>query len=99
MTQLNRRSLITGLISLVAAPAIVRAGSLMPVKTMMPLIEVEARHFVVLCPEQYADLLKVRIALAYDILEQSLKKNMEEAVYRQASSAYGLLSGLSEVFD
>jgi hypothetical protein len=33
---LNRRSLITGLISLVAAPAIVRAGSLMPVKVMQP---------------------------------------------------------------
>lgn len=29
---INRRSLITGLISLVAAPAIVRAGSLMPVR-------------------------------------------------------------------
>lgn len=35
---LNRRSLITGLISLVAAPAIVRAGSLMPVKAL-PLVE------------------------------------------------------------
>lgn len=33
---LNRRSLITGLISLVAAPAIVRAGSLMPVKMLEP---------------------------------------------------------------
>jgi hypothetical protein len=33
---LNRRSMITGLISLVAAPAIVRAGSLMPVKLMLP---------------------------------------------------------------
>jgi hypothetical protein len=31
---IDRRSLITGLISLVAAPAIVRAGSLMPVKVM-----------------------------------------------------------------
>lgn len=29
---LSRRSLITGLVSLVAAPAIVRAGSIMPVK-------------------------------------------------------------------
>lgn len=29
---MNRRELITGLISLVAAPAIVRAGSLMPIK-------------------------------------------------------------------
>lgn len=31
---LNRRSLITGLVSLVAAPAIVRASNLMPVKQM-----------------------------------------------------------------
>lgn len=31
---LNRRKLITGLISFVAAPAIVRASSLMPVKVM-----------------------------------------------------------------
>jgi hypothetical protein len=35
MTSLNRRSLITGLISFaVTAPAIVRAASLMPVKVM-----------------------------------------------------------------
>lgn len=34
---LERRSFITGLISLVAAPAIVRAGSLMPVKAMVGL--------------------------------------------------------------
>lgn len=32
---LHRRSFITGLVSLVAAPAIVRAGSLMPVKVMI----------------------------------------------------------------
>lgn len=31
---MNRRSLITGLIAFVSAPAIVRAGSLMPVKPM-----------------------------------------------------------------
>lgn len=31
---INRRGLITGLISLAAAPAIVRASSLMPVKVM-----------------------------------------------------------------
>lgn len=31
---MDRRGLITGLISLIAAPAIVRAGSLMPVKSM-----------------------------------------------------------------
>jgi hypothetical protein len=32
----SRRSFITGLVALVAAPAIVRAGSLMPVKVMEP---------------------------------------------------------------
>lgn len=31
---INRRGLITGLISFIAAPAIVRASSLMPVKAM-----------------------------------------------------------------
>lgn len=34
---INRRGLITGLISLVAAPAIVRASSLMPVKVIKPI--------------------------------------------------------------
>lgn len=33
----NRRELITGLIAFAAAPAIVRASSLMPVKQMVPL--------------------------------------------------------------
>lgn len=32
---ITRRGLITGLVSLVAAPAIVRVGSLMPVKQMI----------------------------------------------------------------
>lgn len=32
---MNRRELIAGLVSLVAAPAIVRAGSLMPVRAMI----------------------------------------------------------------
>ena len=35
---LNRRSLITGLISLVAAPAIVRPTSIMPIKAL-PAVE------------------------------------------------------------
>lgn len=33
---IDRRGFVTGLISLVAAPVIVRAGSLMPVKAMEP---------------------------------------------------------------
>jgi hypothetical protein len=35
MIESSRRSFIAGLISLVAAPAIVRAGSLMPVRVML----------------------------------------------------------------
>lgn len=35
---LTRRGLITGLISLAAAPAIVRIESLMPVKVMHPIV-------------------------------------------------------------
>lgn len=36
---INRRSLITDLISFVAAPAIVRASSLMPVKVVEAIVE------------------------------------------------------------
>lgn len=39
MIESSRRGFITGLISLVAAPAIVRAGSLMPVKNMSAIAE------------------------------------------------------------
>lgn len=35
MVEIARRSFITGLVALVAAPAIVRVGSLMPVKTVL----------------------------------------------------------------
>lgn len=40
-----RRSFITGLITLVAAPAIVRAGSLMPIKQMIHVAEYEGPIF------------------------------------------------------
>jgi hypothetical protein len=40
MIEITRRSLITGL---VAAPAIVRAGSLMPVKQMHPILVLPPR--------------------------------------------------------
>lgn len=40
---IERRSFITGLIALVAAPAIVRAGSLMPVKQMVEPVRAVAR--------------------------------------------------------
>lgn len=66
MTQLSRRSLIGSLISFVAAPAIVRIGSLMPVTQMIEqpltwmdgisIYENAGPMFVVMTPEQYAYL-------------------------------------------
>lgn len=56
---LSRRKLITGLISLAAAPAIVRASSLMPVKVMKP----------VLTPEQ---MIEIIMKPAMDRLEQQI---------------------------
>jgi hypothetical protein len=52
MTDLSRRRLITGLIAFAAAPAIVRATSIMPVKLMQPtdLLRV------------YVDPLELRVA-------------------------------------
>ena len=60
MTQLSRRSLIGSLISLVAAPAIVRAGSLMPVKVFEPKLSIE-------------ELLKLRIADAERVMIENIR--------------------------
>ena len=50
MTTISRRSLITGLISFVAAPAIVRVGSLMPVKV------IEDEPILAILPSMWRDL-------------------------------------------
>lgn len=60
MTHLSRRSLIGSLISLVAAPAIVRAGSLMPVKIIPPPMSIE-------------ELLRLRIADAERVMMENIK--------------------------
>ncbi len=52
---ISRRSLIASLICLVAAPAIVRAGSLMPVKSFDP----ETLEFVPMHPGLYSDPVAV----------------------------------------
>lgn len=41
MIETSRRSLIKGLVSLIAAPAVVRASSLMPVRSLPPSDTVE----------------------------------------------------------
>lgn len=53
---IERRSFLTGLIALVAAPAIVRAGSLMPVKQMIGVPEYEGPIFTPSLHVLYGDL-------------------------------------------
>ena len=62
--QLSRRSLITGLASFMAAPAIVRVGSIMPVKAWAPatpgMSAIEVINKVIatvtaICPEHQGD--------------------------------------------
>ena len=55
----SRRAFITGLVSLIAAPAIVRATSLMPVKVMPPAEDMNA-------------LLKLRMDEVYRITRESM---------------------------
>lgn len=54
----TRRKLITGLVSLIAAPAIVRASSLMPVKAMVSTVD----DF-----EFYTDNLRVMLDIRYSM--------------------------------
>lgn len=53
---INRRGLITGLIAFAAAPAIVRASSLMPVKPMA--VFDDGYIFSIVHPSTWADLMR-----------------------------------------
>ena len=70
MTHLSRRSLIGSLISLVAAPAIVRASSLMPVKVVEPKLTLE-------------ELLKLRIADAERVMRENMVSIEPQKIYRR----------------
>lgn len=53
---IERRSFITGLIALIAAPAIVRVGSLMPIRQMIHVVEYEGPIFTPPLHILYGDL-------------------------------------------
>jgi hypothetical protein len=75
---ISRRGLITGLISLAAAPAIVRASSLMPVKIMEPIAAFEWSPFYTAIPmsPELAALLNRRIDAAYAMMRKHLEENI-----------------------
>lgn len=75
---LNRRGLITGLISFVAAPAIVRAASLMPVKADKYKLTLQGIELVF---DREPDpmmihLLNLRMAESFNTLKEHLAYNV-----------------------
>ena len=91
---LSRRSLITGLISLVAAPAIVRVSSLMPVKAMEPEAAFEWSPFYTAYPvgngitrESLAQLLA--ILKAHPIFEGPIYRIVPPGLYEELRKGPG----------
>lgn len=93
---LSRRSLITGLVSFVAAPATVRVSSLMPVKAYDPeiceFVTIEFDGGYAGMPPEIAELLHKRINAAYAILRRTIIANMEKQLY--SSTGTDPFSGL-----
>ena len=61
----NRRTFLTGLASLIAAPAIVRVSSLMPVKALRPATD-----------EEIWALLRERMDEAYAVTRKSMAQSL-----------------------
>ena len=63
---INRRSLITGLISLAAAPAIVRANNLTPVKVIKTITHEELIQAII----------NAQMAAAVEFLKEGIERNL-----------------------
>ncbi len=90
---LSRRGLITGLISFVAAPAVVRASSLMPVKPYKKTFM--WRGIAVVYDEvndaAVGEILKAQMDKTYQMVRAQIELNLY-GVYR--GDAPGILKGL-----
>ena len=76
---LSRRGLITGLISFVAAPAIVRAASLMPVKALPRSYSLQWRGLELVFDnpsDETVHLIELRVDEAYQALRQGLVEHL-----------------------
>jgi hypothetical protein len=96
----SRRAFVTGLVALVAAPAIVRAGSLMPVKNMLILPEPP----VLLKPSRYYKLVGRRPVGVDDffewarIFEDYASRNVAQEVVDYHSRISTVFLGLDHNF-
>lgn len=75
---IGRRGFITGLISLAAAPAIVRASSLMPVKQMSPAL---------VSFEQYEKAMNAFLQKRLDEAYAAIRDNMSRCLYGDGTAA------------
>ena len=79
---LSRRGLITGLISFVAAPAIVRAASLMPVKAV--------KAVKALKPLSNDEMLTALLRLQTDEVYRVTREQMTQILYGDSPAFRGL---------
>jgi hypothetical protein len=82
---INRRSLITGLISFVAAPAIVRVESLMPVKVYRQPTQEERQAVFDAITKSFSQEWEKHIA-------DAILYGSSYGLYSDASGLYGLLA-------
>lgn len=68
---INRRSLITGLVSLIAAPPIVRVSNLMPVKSYSEY-ELTMRDWTIATPEQILEDIRMSLQIVTGIPQKYL---------------------------
>src|SRR5580700_12140815 len=97
MAELARRSFLTGLGALlVAAPAIVRATSIMPVKTITDWQELRYAGdgtfkyysgYDVLYDRRINDLLETRIDAATQVFAANLRDSLDRIIYREGTGA------------
>jgi fumarate hydratase class II len=96
----SRRSFLAGLGALVAAPAIVRVSSIMPVKVIRPptpheMLAEWARHMTesnkfILVPESFNVMLEAHLNAASAVLARNLADHLDTLVYQTGTGAGGL---------
>jgi hypothetical protein len=92
---INRRSLITGLISLVAAPAIVRAANIMPVRSFAPPVGSLRMPYPV--PLKIGDILRIGHDQLYIVTAVSLTAYGRPHIVTRASARPMITSNGSHV--
>lgn len=87
---IHRRSFLSGMFSALAAPAIVRAGSLMPVKSLPAALTMSS-------DEAILELLRKRMKEAYTITAENMARCLYETSINQPSFIAEMLNPSTEI--